>query len=169
VREQLVGAGAYGANPALGVVFGVATALCYAGYLLVIRRSGRDLSRPVTPVAISTASTAAVALLVGVPLGDLHLAPAWPAHGWLVLYGVTSQFLGYVLISVSLPRLPAAVTSVILLVQPVMSVILAMVLLGEAPSALQLVGVALVVGGVAIATLPLARLRSALAAATPSP
>jgi drug/metabolite transporter (DMT)-like permease len=162
----LVGAGAYGANPALGVVFGVATALCYSGYLLVIRRSGRDLRRPVTPVAISTAATAGVALLVGVPLGDLHLAPTWPAHGWLALYGVTSQFLGYVLISLSLPRLPAAVTSIILLVQPVMSVALAMVLLREAPSALQLVGVALVVGGVAIATLPLARLRDAL---SPSP
>jgi drug/metabolite transporter (DMT)-like permease len=165
----LAGGGAYGANPALGVVFGVATALCYAGYLLVIRRSGRDLNRPVTPVAISTAATAGVALLVGLPLGDLQLAPTWPAHGWLVLYGVTSQFLGYVLISVSLPRLPAAVTSIILLVQPVMSVVLAMVLLGEAPSALQLVGVALVVGGIAVATLPLARLRGALAAPTPSP
>jgi drug/metabolite transporter (DMT)-like permease len=165
----LVGGGAYGANPALGVVFGFATALCYAGYLLVIRRSGRDLSRPVTPVAISTAATAGVALLVGMPLGDLQLVPTWPAHGWLALYGVTSQFLGYVLISVSLPRLPAAVTSIILLVQPVMSVVLAMVLLGEAPSALQLLGVALVVGGIAVATLPLARLRGALAAATPSP
>jgi drug/metabolite transporter (DMT)-like permease len=165
----LVGAGAYGANPALGVVFGVATALCYAGYLLVIRRSGRDLSRPVTPVAISTAATAGVALVVGVPLGDLHLVPTWPAHGWLALYGVTSQFLGYVLISVSLPRLPAAVTSIILLVQPVMSVVLAMVLLREAPSALQLVGVALVVGGVAIATLPLARLRDALIPAASEP
>jgi drug/metabolite transporter (DMT)-like permease len=43
------------------------------------------------------------------------------------------------------------------------------VLLGEAPSALQLVGVALVVGGIAVATLPLARLRGALAAPTPSP
>ena len=165
----VVGGGAYGANPALGVVFGFATALCYAGYLLVIRRSGRDLSRPVTPVAISTAATAGVALLVGLPLGDLHLVPTWPAHGWLALYGVTSQFLGYVLISVSLPRLPAAVTSIILLVQPVMSVVLAMVLLGEAPSALQLVGVALVVGGIAVATLPLARLRGALAPVTPSP
>ena len=160
----LVGGGAYGANPALGVVFGFATALCYAGYLLVIRRSGRDLSRPVTPVAISTAATAGVALLVGLPLGDLHLAPTWPAHGWLALYGVTSQFLGYVL-----PRLPAALVSIILLVQPVMSMVLAMVLLGEAPSALQLLGVALVVGGIAVATLPLARLRGALAPVTPSP
>jgi drug/metabolite transporter (DMT)-like permease len=165
----LVGAGAYGANPPLGVVFGLATAVCYAGYLLLIRRSGRDLRRPVTPVAASTLATAGVALLVGVPLGELRLEPTWPSHGWLALYGVTSQFLGYVLISMSLPRLPAVLTSIILLVQPVMSVALAMLLLGEAPSALQLVGVALVVGGIAAATLPLARLRGALAPASSGP
>jgi drug/metabolite transporter (DMT)-like permease len=165
----LVGAGAYGANPVLGVVFGVATAFCYSAYLLVIRRSGRDLTRPVTPVALSTAATASVALLVGIPLGDLHLEPTWPAHGWLVMYGVTSQFLGYVLISLSLPRLPAVVTSVILLVQPVLSVALAMLLLGEAPSGLQLLGVALVVGGIAIATVPLGRIRGVLAPAAPAP
>lgn len=165
----LIGSGAYGANPVLGVVFGLATAICYSGYLLVIRRSGRDLSRPVTPVAISTAATAGVALLVGVPLGDLQLAPAWPAHGWLAIYGVTSQFLGYVLISLSLPRLPAVVTSVILLVQPVISVVLAMILLAETPSAVQLLGVGLVVGGISIATVPLARIRGVLAPATPAP
>ena len=166
----LVGSGAYGANPVLGVVFGLVTAVCYSGYLLVIRRSGRDLTRPVTPVAVATAATAGVSLLVGVPLGDLRLEPTWPAHGWLLLYGVTSQFLGYVLISLSLPRLPAVVTSVILLAQPVMSVALAMVLLAETPSGLQLLGVALVVGGIAIATVPLARIRGVLApATTPSP
>jgi drug/metabolite transporter (DMT)-like permease len=160
----LVGGDAYGANPALGVVFGLLTAVCYAGYLLVIRRSGRDVRRPVTPVAYSTLATAIVALFIGAPLGELQLAPTWPAHGWLALYGVTSQFLGYVLISMSLPRLPAVLTSIILLVQPVMSVILAMVLLGETPSPVQLLGVVFVVGGIAAATLPLARLRGAMAA-----
>jgi drug/metabolite transporter (DMT)-like permease len=164
----LVGGGAYGANPALGALYGVLTALCYAGYLLVIRRSGRDVRRPVTPVAVSTFATATCALIIGAPLGELRLEPTLPAHGWLALYGVTSQFLGYVLISMSLPRLPAVLTSIILLTQPVMSVILAMVLLRESPSTLQLVGVALVVGGIAAATVPLARLRSALVPATPS-
>jgi drug/metabolite transporter (DMT)-like permease len=158
----LVGGGAYGANPPLGALFGGLTAVCYGGYLLVMRRSGRDLRRPVGPVAVSTAATAVVALLVGAPLGELRLEPTWPAHGWLALYGVTSQFLGYVLISMSLPRLPAVLTSIILLAQPVMSMVLAMVLLAEAPSWLQLLGVALVVGGIAIATIPLERMRAAL-------
>jgi len=37
----VVGSGAYGADPRLGVILGVATALCYSGYLLIIRRGGR--------------------------------------------------------------------------------------------------------------------------------
>jgi drug/metabolite transporter (DMT)-like permease len=157
--------GAYGTNPALGVVLGLMTACFYAGYLLVIRRSGQDPRRPAGPVAIATLSTALVGGAVGLPLGELNLVPTWPAHGWLVAYGVTSQFLGYVLISVSLPRLPAVVTSIILLAQPVATVVLARVLLAETPSPAQLAGVILVVGGIAIATVPLARLRAALAAA----
>ncbi len=38
------------------------------------------------------------------------------------MLGITSQFLGYLLISLSLPRLPAVVTSIILLAQPVVTV-----------------------------------------------
>jgi drug/metabolite transporter (DMT)-like permease len=61
---------------------------------------------------------------------------------------------GYLLISLSLPRLPAVVTSIILLAQPVATIALAMILLREAPSPIQLVGVALVVAGLGFATLP---------------
>ena len=54
-------------------------------------------------------------------------------------------------------------TSIILLSQPVATVGLSMVLLGEAPSPTQLAGVGLVVGGIAVATLggrPAARQRA---------
>jgi drug/metabolite transporter (DMT)-like permease len=155
----LVDSGAYGSNPALGAVLGIFTAIFYGAYLLIIRRSGRDPRRPAGPVAIATFSTAVVAGVAGAPLGELNLAPAWPAHGWLFAYGVTSQFLGYLLISVSLPRLPAIVTSIILLAQPVTTVLLARVLLDEQPSPAQLLGVVLVVGGIAAATVPVGRLR----------
>ena len=67
--------------------------------------------------------------------------------GWLICLALTSQVLGWLLISVSLPRLPAALTSVILTVQPVGSVLLGIVLLGEDPSALQLCGAACILTG----------------------
>jgi drug/metabolite transporter (DMT)-like permease len=159
-----VGGGAYGADPVLGVVLGLATALCYAGYLLVIRRGGRDVRRPAGPVAIGTASTAAVAALVGVVVGDLDPTPAVESLAWLAILGVTAQSAGYLMISLSLPRLPAVVTSIILLAQPVATVFLSMLLLREAPSTGQLAGVALVIGGIAVATVPVATVRDTLRA-----
>ena len=148
-----LGGDAYGSNPVLGVVLGVGTALCYAGYLIVIRHGGADLRRPAGPVAVATASTAASAAIFGLLTADLDLLPAPASLGWLALLGLTSQSAGYLLISISLPRLPAVLTSMILLSQPVATVGLSMVLLGEAPSPTQLAGVGLVVGGIAVATL----------------
>jgi drug/metabolite transporter (DMT)-like permease len=162
----VVGKGAYGVNPPLGVSLGIFTAICYAGYLLIIRRGSNDLRRPAGPVAISTASTAVVAIVVGVLLGELDPIPAWPSHGWLALLGVTSQSIGYLIISISLPRLPAALVSIILLAQPVATVILARILLDERPSTEQLLGVALVVGGIAVATIPVGRLRDKVTSRT---
>lgn len=159
-----IGADAYGADPGLGVVLGVLTALSYAGYLLVIRRGLRDPRRPAGPVAVATVFVALAASAVGVVGGDLDPAPPLESLAWLAVLGVTSQSAGYLLISISLPRLPAVITSIILLAQPVMTVILSVLLLGEAPSATQLLGVVLVVGGIAGATVPVARIRDGLAA-----
>jgi drug/metabolite transporter (DMT)-like permease len=71
----------------------------------------------------------------------------------MVLLALSSQVLGWLLISVSLPRLPAVLTSILLMLQPVSAVFLAALLLSEAPSAIQLAGVAVVLGGVLVATL----------------
>jgi len=159
----VVGGGAYGADPPLGVTLGIITALSYAGYLLIIRRGSNDLRRPAGPVAISTASTMVLSILAGSLLGELDPVPSWPSHFWLVLVGITSQSIGYLVISISLPRLPAALTSIILLTQPVVTVVFAGILLAEEPSIVQLLGVALVMGGIAVATVPVGRLRDAAA------
>lgn len=142
---------AYGADPRLGVAVGLVTALAYAGYLLVIRRASPD-HRPAGPVAIATAVTGLLAGLFGAATGTLDLAPVWPGIGWLVAYGVVSQSIGYLAIQAALPRLPAVISSVLLLVQPVATLVLGVVLLGEDPSGVQLAGVLMVVGGIALAT-----------------
>ena len=156
----LIDGDAYGRDPALGAILGILTAFCYAGYLLVIRGVGRDLRRPAGPVAVSTAATALTAVVFGVGVGTLDPVPAVESLAWLAVLGVTAQSAGYLMISLSLPRLPAILTSMILLAQPVATMFLSIALLGEAPSVAQLGGVALVIGGIAIATVPVARLRA---------
>jgi len=159
----VVGSGAYGSNPQLGVMIGLVTAAAYAGYLLVIRRASPD-RRPAGPVVIATAVTALIAGLFGAAVGDLDLTPGLPALAYLLALGVLSQSVGYVFIQVSLPRLPAVITSVLLFVQPVTTMLLGAVLLAEAPSGWQLAGVVLVLGGMALATGAMGRARGALAA-----
>ena len=159
----VVGSGAYGTNPQLGVAIGLLTAVAYAGYLLIIRRATPD-RRPAAPVAIATAVTAVLAGLFGTAVGDLDLTPGLPAVAYLIALGVLSQSVGYLAIQVSLPRLPAVIASVLLLVQPVTTVFLGAILLRELPSPFQLVGVALVIVGIALATGSLAKIRSGIRA-----
>ena len=151
----VVGTGAYGSNPVLGVLLGLVVGFVYALFLLVLRRGNADQRRPAGPLFDATLIAALASVVIGLPLGEVDLIPTWPAHGWLVVLALTSQVVGWLIISVSLPRLPAALTSVILTLQPVGSVVLAMLLLGEAPSAIQLLGAATILGGMLLATVRL--------------
>jgi drug/metabolite transporter (DMT)-like permease len=142
--------GAYGRNPGLGVAFGILTAVSYAGFLLVLREGNRDLRRPAGPLFDATLASAVGCTLIGLALGNLDWTPGWPAQGYLILLALSSQVVGWLLISITLPRLPAALTSVLLTFQPVLSVLFAWAILSESPSPLQLVGVAFVLGGLLI-------------------
>jgi drug/metabolite transporter (DMT)-like permease len=139
--------GAYGAHPLRGVVFGIGTGVTYAGFILVLRHGSADLRRPAGPLFDTTVVATVAALCAGVVLGEAHLVPSWPAHAWLVLLALSSQVLGWLLITASLPRLPAAITSVTLTIQPIGSLILGAVLLGESPTWLQLLGGAFILAG----------------------
>ena len=144
--------GAYGKNPGLGVVYGILTALCYSGFLLVLRAGNEDIRRPAGPLFDATLVSGLTCIPIGLALGNLDWNPGWPAWGYLLLLAWSSQALGWLLISITLPRLPAASTSVLLTFQPVLTVLFAWAILGESPSPLQLGGVALVLCGLLIAT-----------------
>jgi drug/metabolite transporter (DMT)-like permease len=149
----VIGADAYGEDPVLGVAFGVATAITYALFIVILRYGNADDRRPAGPLFDATLSAAVFSALGGVAVGDIDWAPGLESQAWLVLLALSSQVLGWLLISVSLPRLPAVVGSIVLMLQPVATVFLGAVLLSEAPSAVQLAGVAIVIAGVTFATL----------------
>src|SRR5205823_10982416 len=119
-----------------------------------LRRGGADLRRPAGPLFDATATATVFCVVAGLVIDDARLVPQWPGAGWLITLALTSQVLGWLLIASSLPRLPAALTSLLLCVQPVGSVLLGAVILAEAPTGLQLLGVAMILAALVTATAP---------------
>jgi drug/metabolite transporter (DMT)-like permease len=153
--------GAYGRAPARGGAFGVGAGVAYVGFLLLLRQGGADLRRPAGPLFDATFVATVACVVAGEVIGDAQLAPTWPGAGWLVVLALTSQVLGWLLITISLPRLPAAITSLLLMIQPIGSLALGALIFGEAPTPLQLSGVALVLlalSGTSLAPRPAAEL-----------
>jgi drug/metabolite transporter (DMT)-like permease len=148
------GSRAYGTDPALGAVYGVGVAVLYAVYILMLRQATSSAGADAAvagPLFEATAGGVVGSVLLGLVLGDLRLGPPWPALGWILLLALTSQVVGWLLITVSMPRLAAGTIGALLLIQPAGSVALSYVILGERPSLLQLGGVALILTGVVVA------------------
>jgi drug/metabolite transporter (DMT)-like permease len=148
-----------GYHPVAGVLYGVSTSVAYAAFILVLRGSTKASSHVAGPLADATAGAALAALPLGAALGELNFAPPLGAFGWLLLTAFASQTVGWLLITWSLPRLPAALSSLLLLFQPAVSLVMAAVVLTQRPTGLQWAGAVLVCGGV------LAAARSARATA----
>ena len=153
--------GAYGRDPTRGTIFGLGAGIAYVGFLLLLRRGGADVRRVVAPLFEATATAMVLCVIAGLIIGDAQLVPAWPGAGWLILLALSSQVLGWLLIMFSLPRLPAAMMSLTLAITPVGTIALAALILGESPSSLQLLGVAIVLAALLAATSPVGRRRLA--------
>jgi drug/metabolite transporter (DMT)-like permease len=144
---------AFGVSPGLGTLYGTMAGACYAAFLLTFRAANRVLAPTPGPLLDCTIGVMVGAMLVSPFDGGFALMPIWPAHGWLVALALVSQVGGWMLIATALPRLPAIETSVLLLVQPVFTLIWGLALFAEHPSALQWSGAALVLSGVLLLTL----------------
>lgn len=137
----------------LGPALGAVSALCYSVYIVcssrVVPRVG-PLTSICVVVSAATVSYAVLAVLT---------RPAWPgdAGGWLAAAGV--GLLGTVFAMLAffagLDRLGPTDTSVASTVEPVVTAVLGVVVLGEALGPLQVAGAVLVVAAVAV----LARVR----------
>ncbi len=137
--------------------------MAYACFLLVLRSGTRDLRRLAGPLLSAWASAAGAAAVLGAVLGELAV-PNARSLAWLAVLAASAQVCGWLLITSSLPRLPAALTSV-LLAQPAGALAVSAVVLGETPTAVQLAGTAAILAGVVLATAT----RPRIAALSPAP
>jgi drug/metabolite transporter (DMT)-like permease len=141
---------AYGTAPAAGAVIGMLAAIVYAAFLLVYREANRTPGPRSGPLLDSTLGMVAGALASAVFDPHFTFTPGLSAALWLVLLAIGSQVVGWLLIGTALPKLPVVETSVLLLGQPVFTVIWGVLLFDERLSALQWAGSAIVLAGVGV-------------------
>ena len=106
-----------------GIYFGLITACCYAAYLLLIRRlqSGQN-ALPV--YYLLTLISFSSALFLGLAIfrsGQSFAIPDLQTGTALVLLGLLSQTIGWILIANALPHMPASFSGLVLLLQPAIS------------------------------------------------
>jgi len=109
-----------GAERGWGIGLGLATAVCYASYLLALRAGrGAHAGSPTALVTLISLACAAM-LALAVPLaGESFAIPTARDAALLLAYGVVGQVLGWVLISRAVDQVPASLLSLVLLLQPV--------------------------------------------------
>jgi drug/metabolite transporter (DMT)-like permease len=125
-------------------------AFLYAAYQLTVKQLRGSCST--AQIMLCSGAVATIALLVmAIALGE-RLLPV-TGSGWLVLVAVAliCQLAGQSLITYAMAHLPAALSSISLMVQPVAAALLAWALFGERLGMLQFFGGAAVLAGIGLA------------------
>lgn len=137
-----------GGGALLGDFLGLATACCYAGYIVVVSRLRS--AHATSSVMLRTTCVFTV-LLLPIALTEKFFPDT--LHGWAVLVGlaVIAQAFGQGLIAYAFAHLPATLGSVGLYVQPVASALYARILLGERLTPVQLLGACVVLIAIVLA------------------
>jgi drug/metabolite transporter (DMT)-like permease len=135
--------GSVGRDPLWGTIHAVLAAVCYSGFLFLLRRDGRT-GQVIQSYTAVVASAAIVALVCGALWQGVTLAPGWKAFGWLAATAVCGQVCGWLLVALASPQLPSTIGAALLMLTPVGSLVLAAVALDQQPTGLQLVGCVIV-------------------------
>jgi len=131
----------------LGDGMGLIAALGYAGYLLIVRSIGRGVN-VWTVMFWATLSAAAYALTLSLALGETLLPTTLRGWAILVALGLVTQLAGQGLIAYGVGRLPIAMSTVLLWMQPLAAAVLSWIIFSERLGALALVGAGLILAGV---------------------
>jgi len=141
--------GGQGTNPRLGDLFSLSVALWYAGYFLAVKAARRTASA-MRVMLWSTGLGLPLLLGVSLMLGE-DLQPATLA-GWAACAGMgLMHVVGQGGVAWALGRLPAALTAVTILIQPVVAAGLGWWVFGETMTPVQLIGGAVVLTAVVLA------------------
>jgi drug/metabolite transporter (DMT)-like permease len=135
----------------LGDLLGILTAVFYAAYILAVKQVRQTIATGT--LMFWSAMISATALLPIAIISSEDLI-ANTLYGWVILGGLAifSHCGGQGLITYALAHLPAAFSSLTLLLQPVIAAFLAWMLLAEPLGGLQAAGGSVVLAGILLAS-----------------
>lgn len=135
----------------IGDLLALAGALAAAVYLIIGRRVRASLSLlTYIFVVYGAAAVALVAFMLAAGQPALGYPPA--AYLWFLALAIFPQLLGHTSYNWALAYLPTAYVSITLLGEPIGSTLLAIVFLGEVPSAMKILGGAVILAGIYLAS-----------------
>ncbi|MYD08758.1 MAG: DMT family transporter [Chloroflexi bacterium] len=147
-----------GSDPLLGGALALCGSLCFGAYLLI----GRQLNNVIPPLLYSFLVFGSAALVTSLVVAISGTPVAgYSARGylWVLIVTILAQAMGHLLMNLALQHFTATALAIILQVAVVGSAVIALFVFGEIPSLLQIVGGALVIYGVVIATVEQTRAR----------
>ena len=133
----------------IGDAMAVTTGLFYGGYFLCTEKS-RVHFDPISHIWITGVGASITLLIINMLLQ--YPLSGYPTQTWLIFLStsIVSQLIGYMSLAYALGHLPASVVSPTMILQPVVTTVLAIPLLGEIPSVWQGVGGAIALVGIYI-------------------
>lgn len=131
-----------GETDAIGVAFALAAAACWAAYILLSQRVG-DTVEGITGLAVALPVAALVSTLVVAPTGFPDLTPELVLIGFGV--AVLLPLLPFALEIMALRRLTTAAFGTLMALEPAFALLVGLVLLGQVPDWLAVVGIVFVI------------------------
>ncbi len=130
----------------LGTFFGILSGMFYSGYFLVLQRSRQRLNT-MTSFWLSAVGSVMGLILIARMLGQPLTGYSTMTYVYLLLLSIVVQVGGQYSVAYALGYLPASIVSPTLLLQPVLTGLLAVPILGEKLTPIQILGgVAVLIG-----------------------
>jgi drug/metabolite transporter (DMT)-like permease len=145
----------FDARHRLGVWLGLASGLAYTVYLLSFRRalSGRTSLSAAQFLGVMSLLSAGLLLLWGWAEGDAFALPTLRNWSALLALGFFGQVLAWLLMVRAMPRLPASLVGLLLLLQPALAFVLDVLLFQRPTDGGDWLGLALALAGILLGTL----------------
>jgi drug/metabolite transporter (DMT)-like permease len=138
----------------LGVFYGLATAVCYTGFMLCLRHSQSQIKAlsPMANLGLLSIMCAIILAFVVIYENGTFIIPDLQSGLSVLLLGVFCQVLGWVLITKTMPHLPTSIVGLLLLLQPAMSMVWDVLFFNRPTGLVDVIGLMLVLCGIYLAT-----------------